>query len=217
MTANASSPPRVFLVEDDADVRESLRYLLSNTPQLSFVAAFDSAEAALEEFERGLKADVGLLDLGLPGMSGQRLIRKLKESHPAVDVVVLTIFDDRDIVFDALRAGASGYLLKDTPTPELIQGILQVTGGGSTMSPSIARRVIAQLWERPDPSATPLTPREIDVLRLLVKGATYDLIGQGLGVTTGTIQAHIKAIYRKLEVSTKAEAAAEAYRRGLIS
>lgn len=208
--------PKVLLVEDDRDVRESLRYLLAGSPLVELAAVFDAAEPALEAVQAGLRPDVGLFDLGLPGMTGQELIRKVKAIQPGLDIVVLTIFDDRENVFDALRAGASGYLLKDTPTDQLIEAILQISQGGSSMSPSIARRVIAQLWERPA-AASPLTPREVDVLRLLVKGATYDLIGQALGITTGTVQAHIKAIYRKLEVSTKAEAAAEAFRRGIVS
>jgi DNA-binding NarL/FixJ family response regulator len=211
-----TSKPRVLLVEDDRDVRESLRYLLTGSPRVELAAVFESAEPALEAIKGGLRPDVGLFDLGLPGMTGQELIRRVREIVPGLDIVVLTIFDDRENVFDALRAGASGYLLKDTPTDQLIEAIVQIADGGSSMTPSIARRVIAQLWERPS-AASPLTPREVDVLRLLVKGATYDLIGQGLGISTGTVQAHIKAIYRKLEVSTKAEAAAEAFRRGIVS
>jgi DNA-binding CsgD family transcriptional regulator len=126
---------------------------------------------------------------------------------------VLTSFDDNDRLFEALRAGATGYLLKDAAEREVVSSIREVVAGGAPMTPSIARRVVGELRRAP-PSADPLTRREREVLELLVKGATYEMIGKALGVATGTVQAHIKSIYRKLEVSTKSEATLEAVRAG---
>lgn len=209
-------PVRLFLVEDDAEVRENLSYLLRAWPGLEMAGAFPGAGPALRAIEGGLVAHVGLVDLGLPDMPGQELIRRLKQARPELNVIVLTIFDDHQNLFAALSAGATGYLLKDTPPPELAAGIFEVVDGGAPMSPSIARQVVAALSNRPAPPPSPLTPRETEVLELLVKGATYAMIGEALGVATSTVQAHIKAIYRKLECSTKAEAAAEAYKRGII-
>lgn len=209
-------PVRLLLVEDDAEVRDNLRYLLHAWPGLEVMGAFPAAGLALAAVANGLASDAALVDLGLPDMPGQELIRRLKQARPELDVIVLTVFDDDRNLFAALSAGATGYLLKDTPPPELARGIFEVVDGGAPMSPSIARRVVAELSSRPSPPPSPLTPRETEVLELLVKGSTYAMIGAGLGIATSTVQAHIKAIYRKLECSTKAEAAAEAYKRGLM-
>jgi DNA-binding NarL/FixJ family response regulator len=130
-------------------------------------------------------------------------------------VLVVTVFGDSAHVFDAVRCGASGYLLKDASPAEMLAAIHDVLRGGSPMSPGIARRVVEEFRNMAG-QADPLSGRERDVLQLLVKGATYDMIGGALGLATGTIQSHIKNIYRKLEVCTKAEAAVEAVRRGIV-
>jgi DNA-binding NarL/FixJ family response regulator len=210
---------RLFLVEDNVEIRDSLHYLLHAWPGIEVVGAFAAALPALEAVAAGLTADVALVDLGLPDLDGVTLIRRLRTAQPALDVLVLTIFDDKATLFSALRAGATGYLLKDTPPQELADGIFQVVGGGSPMSPSIARQVVADLQRSEytaSPGDNPLTAREGEVLELLAKGATYEQIGKALGVATSTVQAHIRNIYRKLEVCTKAEATAEAYKRRII-
>lgn len=211
-----SNAVRVLLVEDDPLVAEDLAALLVNRADLSLVAAFPSGELTLDAIHRGLEADVALVDLGLPGMRGRDLIRQLKALRAGLEIVVLTVFDDDDNLYGALRAGASGYLLKDASCHDLAEAVLQVHRGGAPMSPSIARRVLLEFREPPSSSHAALTARERDVLELLTKGASYPLIGEALSISTNTVQSHIRSIYRKLEVCTKAEATAEAYKRGWI-
>lgn len=208
---------RLMLVEDDAELRESLRDFLGTWPRLKVVAAYDSAKPALDAVRGGLPLDVALVDLEMPGMTGDVLIQNLKDVRSDLDVIVLTAHEDHEHLFSALRAGAGGYLLKNGPPPQIVDGILQVVNGGAPMSPSIARRVVLEMRRlRPSPGPNPLTPRELEVLELLTKGATYELIAKALNIAVSTVQAHIKSIYRKLEVCTKAEATAEAYRRGWV-
>jgi DNA-binding NarL/FixJ family response regulator len=207
---------RLMLVEDDAELRASLSDFLSTVPRLKVVAAHAAAKPALDAVKGGLQLDVALVDLVLPGMAGDALIRLLKEARPDVEVIVLSAHEDADHLFSALSAGAGGYLLKHSAPAHIIEGIFQVVDGGAPMSPSIARRVVAAMHERPAPQPSPLTPRELEVLELLTKGATYELIAKALEIAVSTVQAHIKSIYRKLEVCTKAEATAEAYKRGWV-
>lgn len=211
-----SNAVRVLLVEDDPFMATDLAALLRDRDGLSLVASFPSGELALGAVRHGLEADVALVDLGLPGMRGRELIRQLKMLHARMEILVLTVFDDDDNLYSALRAGASGYLLKDASYRDLAEAILQVHRGGAPMSPSIARRVLLEFREPPSSSPTSLTTRERDVLELLTKGASYPLIGEALSISTNTVQSHIRSIYRKLEVCTKAEATAEAYKRGLL-
>lgn len=211
-----SNVVRVLLVEDDPLVATDFATLLTSHADLSLVAAFPSAELTLAAVHRGLEADVALVDLGLPGMRGQDLIRQLKALRARLEIVVLTVFDDDDNLYGALRAGASGYLLKDASSRDLAESVLQVHRGGAPMSPSIARRVLLEFREPPSSSPASLTARERDVLELLTKGASYPLIGEALSISTNTVQTHIRSIYRKLEVCTKAEATAEAYKRGWL-
>lgn len=207
---------RVILVEDDPVLSQEISRAFASRSELTIVASFGAAEPALAAIEAGLGADVALVDLRLPRMCGQDLIRELRAMRAALEVVVLTIFEDDESLYGALRAGASGYLLKDAPHAELADALLQVHRGGAPMSPSIARRVLLEFREPVRAPALALTPREHDVLVLLTKGASYPLIGRTLSIATSTVQTHIRAIYRKLEVSTKAEATAEAYRRGIV-
>lgn len=219
MAERAVSPGaaiRVLLVDDHTPVREALSALLTGCDGVDLVGAFGSAEALVEALEAGVRADVVLVDLDLPRASGQWLIAHVRRTAPELEPVVLTSFDDGEHLFSALRAGAAGYLLKDTPPDELVRGLEQVVAGGAPMSPSIARRVLQEFTASPDAHAESLTPREVDVVQLLVRGATYRRIGDALGIATGTVQSHIKAIYRKLDVTTKAGAALEAHRRGLL-
>jgi DNA-binding NarL/FixJ family response regulator len=208
---------RVLVVEDDALAREALTQLVRSHGDLAHAGSFGTAEAALAAVQGGLRANVALLDLGLPRMSGQTLIPQLRALLPDLEIVVLTIFEDDDALYGALRAGASGYLLKDASESEVAEAISQVHRGGAPMSPSIARRVLSEFRVRThEPVPPAVTPREHEVLELLVKGASYPLIAKALGISLSTVQTHIRAIYAKLEVCTKAEATAEAFKRGLV-
>lgn len=210
------APVRLLVVEDDERVRADLVELVGQRSELQLAGAFRAAEPALAAVAAGLTADVALVDLGLPRMSGQELIRRLKIDRPSLEIVVLTVFSDDDSLYGALRAGASGYLLKGASPSDLADAVLQVHGGGAPMSPSVARRVLREFRDMETVSENPLTARETDVLRLLARGASYPEIGEMLDISLSTVQFHIRAIYRKLEVGTKAEATAEAIRRGVI-
>lgn len=216
MVPTNAAPVTVFVVEDDEEVRRDLARVVEARPELALAAAFDAAEPALEAVLAGLAADVALVDLGLPRMQGQDLIRRLKAARPSLEIIVVTVFEDDDNLYGAVRAGASGYLLKDTTEADLVRAVLDAHRGGAPMTPSIARRILVDLREpAPDPGVS-LSAREVEVLQLLTKGASYPEIGKMLAITLSTVQSHIRAIYRKLEVCTKAEATAEAYRRRMI-
>lgn len=212
---------RVLLVEDQGWLLEDLSRLLGGGDgSLEVAAACESGEAALDAMERGATFDLALVDLGLPGISGVELIRSIRRLRPDAVSVAFTIFDDNATVFDALRAGARGYLLKSTPPSGLRPALLEAAEGGAPMTPSIARRVVELVAKSPDRHAESvpapsLTARERDVLSLLAKGHTYQDAATALDIRLTTVQTHVKSIYSKLEVASKAEAVAVALRLGL--
>jgi DNA-binding NarL/FixJ family response regulator len=161
---------------------------------------------------------VVLVDIGLPGMSGIDGVRLLRARHPELAAVMLTVYDDDDRIFEAMCAGASGYLLKKTPPGKLLESIADVASGGAPMSPEIARRVIQLFRELRPPSRADyqLTPHEERLLRLLVDGHNYKTAATELGVTVNTISFHLRRIYEKLQVHSKSEAVAKALRHGLV-
>jgi len=210
------TPRRVLLIEDDARLRSQLAAALRRRDTLQIVGEAAAAEPALALLRKGLEVDVALVDLGLPGMSGHELIATVKVFWPRVELLVLTGFADEDSIYEALRAGATGYLLKDAGPAAIGSAIDEVCAGGAPMSPGIARRVLASFYAHRDGSQADLTLRERQVLDLLIRGASYALIGQALEISTNTVQSHIRSIYRKLEVSTKSEATLVAIRRGYV-
>jgi DNA-binding NarL/FixJ family response regulator len=210
------TPRRVVLVEDDPWLRSRLAAVLRRQPGVQVVGDVGAAEPALTLLRAGLKVDVALVDLQLPGMSGQELIATVKASWPRIELLVLTGFADEESMYEALRAGATGYLLKDAGPAVIAAAIDEVCSGGAPMSPEIARRVLAGFHARREGPQANLTDRERQVLDLLIRGASYVQIGEGLGISTNTVQSHIKSIYRKLEVSTKSEATLAAIRRGYV-
>jgi DNA-binding NarL/FixJ family response regulator len=207
---------RVLLVEDDARLRSRVAAVLRMRPHLRVVGEAAAAEEALELLRQGLEVDVALVDLRLPGMSGQQLISTVKATWPNVELVVLSGFADDDSIYETLRAGATGYLLKDAGPDEITSAIDEVCAGGAPMSPGIARRVLAGFHAQREGLEPDLTLRERQVLDLLTRGASYPQIGQGLGISINTVQTHIRSIYRKLQVSTKSEATLVAIRRGYV-
>jgi DNA-binding NarL/FixJ family response regulator len=180
------------------------------------VGEVGTAEKALALLAGGVDVDVALVDLRLPGMSGHELISIAKAQWPRVELVVLTGFADNQSIYEALRAGATGYLLKDAGPDEVASAIDEVCDGGAPMSPAIARRVLAGFHAHREGPEPDLTDREREVLDLLTRGASYPQIGLGLGISTNTVQSHIRSIYRKLQVSTKSEATLVAIRRGYL-
>jgi DNA-binding NarL/FixJ family response regulator len=206
----------VLLVEDDARLRSRLAAVLRRRSHLRIVGEADSAESALVLLRQSVQVDVALVDLGLPGMSGQELISIAKIAWPRLELLALTGFGDDDSIYEVLRAGATGYLLKDAGPAEIAAAIDEVCDGGAPMSPGIARRVLSGFHGRREDPESDLTQRERQVLDLLTRGASYPLIGQALGIATSTVQYHIRSIYRKLQVSTKSEATLVATRRGYV-
>ena len=208
---------RVAIIEDQREIREGLRELIDGAEDLRCSAAFGSVEEVMPRMGSDL-ADVVLVDIGLPGKSGIEGIRLLKERNPELVLVVLTVFDDDRRIFEAICAGASGYMLKKMPAPRLLQGIRDAAVGGAPMSPEIAARVIA-LFRQTRPAAPEdhdLTPHEVRVLKLLVDGHNYKTAAVELSVSVNTISFHMRRIYDKLHVHTKSEAVAKALRDQII-
>jgi DNA-binding NarL/FixJ family response regulator len=208
--------PTVLLVEDDPRVAEAIALMLTLDGRHNLVGSVTTVAAALA-MAREKRPDLVLLDLGLPDGSGIDVLRALHAEPRAPLFVVLTVFEDDEHLFGALRAGAVGYLLKADVVVRLLGALDEVAAGGSPMSPGIARRVLGAFAEPPraDPPAL-LTAREREVIELLVLGATYDEIGRGLEISTNTVRTHIRAIYEKLEVCSRTEATREAIRRGIV-
>jgi DNA-binding NarL/FixJ family response regulator len=208
---------RVAIVEDRIEVRESLKALVGGTADFEVTGAYGSMELALAGIEQTLP-DAVVVDLGLPGMSGVEGIHRLRERYPKLAMLVLTVFDDDRRIFEAICAGAGGYLLKNAPLPKLLEGIREVVDGGAPMSPSIARRVMELFREfRPPESAGHrLTPHEVRVLRFMAEGHNAATAARELSVSTNTVSFHLKNIYVKLQVHSKAEAVAKALRRGFL-
>ena len=208
---------RVAIVEDRREIREGLSTIINGTPGFRCTGSYRSMEDAFEHIA-GDVPDIVLNDIGLPGMSGIDGIRILKERHPGLLVLMLTIYDDDERIFNALCAGASGYLLKNTQPARLLEALREAVAGGAPMSPGVARRVIALFREfrPPDSTKCELTPHEVRLLRLFVEGHNYKTAAAELGVTVHTISFHLRSIYEKLQVHSKSEAVAQALRRRLV-
>ncbi len=217
LTASAGSPISVALVEDIREVREGLAALINGTRGFKCVGSYYSMEAALAGI--GNQApDVILTDIGLPGMSGIRGAEILRERFPEVPILALTVYDNDDQVFDALCAGASGYLLKNTAPARLLESIREAFDGGAPMSPEVARRVIRLFREfrPPETASYHLTPQETELLKLLIEGHYKKTAARAMGISTNTVSFHLKNIYSKLQVHSKTEAVAKALRERLI-
>ena len=217
IVAADSAPVTVVIVEDHREFRESLAFMVNATEGYRCTGHFRTMEEAIEKMAANVP-DVVLSDIGLPGMSGIEGVRILKERYPKLLVLMLTVYDDDDRIFDALCAGASGYLLKKTPPARLLDSLKEAVGGGAPMSPEVARRVIALFRDvrPPDRVDYDLTPHETRLLKLLVEGHNYKTAAAALGVTTATISFHLQRIYEKLQVHSKSEAVAKALRNRLV-
>jgi len=206
-------PTAIAIVEDDSGTREKLTALLNQTPSLRCVAAYASGEEALQKIQADRPA-VALVDINLSGMNGIMCVAGMKARLPELSVLMLTRHDDADLVFDALRAGASGYLLKKMIATELIPAIEQVQAGGAPMSMQIARKVVGFFNQAKAPSELEkLSKREQEVLALLAKGYMYKEIGDLLGISLETVRMNLKHIYQKLHVHSRTEATAKYFGR----
>ncbi|HQU82686.1 MAG TPA: response regulator transcription factor [Pyrinomonadaceae bacterium] len=207
----------VIIVEDQRDLREGLQTLINFTPGFKCMGAFRSMEEAIPRVRHNVP-DIVLSDIGLPGMSGIEGIRILKEKYADLTILVLTVYDDNEKIFDALCAGASGYLLKQTEPAELLKSVREAVGGGAPMSPEVAAKVIKLFREvrPPERADYDLTPHELRLLRLLVEGYNYVTAAEALKISYNTIKFHVRNIYSKLQVHSKSEAVAIALRDRLI-
>lgn len=210
-------PIRVALIEDKRLLREGLGAILGRSAGLTCVGTYPSLEDALPALEEA-PCDVLLLDIGLPGMSGVDGVRVVKERFPAVAVLMLTVYDDEDKVFEALRRGADGYLLKKTPPEKIVEAVRQARDGGAPLSPEVARRMVEHFQSLPAAprAASPLTPQETTLLRRLAEGHSYKAAADALGVSINTVRDHVRSIYEKLHVHSKSEAVGKALRSRLI-
>ncbi|HWD00688.1 MAG TPA: response regulator transcription factor [Candidatus Sulfopaludibacter sp.] len=219
MMDNLNTPGRirVGIVEDQRRTREGLRALIDGSEGFTCLGAWASMEEAIAA-SPSMVVDVMLCDLGLPGMSGIEGIAVLRKRRPETALVVLTVYEDNDRVFRALCAGASGYLLKNTPPAKLLDSLREAVNGGSPMSPEIARLVVElfRKFHPPEKANYNLTPQELTLLKLLVEGHSYKTAAVEMNVSINTVAFHIQNIYGKLQVHSKSEAVARALNENLL-
>ena len=228
--STAAAPIRVFVVEDQTKILKNQLKLLEGHPELTIIGTALSGETGLEEVRR-LKPDVLLLDLGLPRMSGIDVTKAVKAEFPSIEILIFTIFDEEDKVLEAVKAGASGYLLKGTPADKMVEAIKEVHAGGTVIQPNLARRLLKHFRVGEPPSSTPgpatnqreepegkkLSARETEILQLIAKGVSNSEAATMLTLSKATIRTHLEHIYRKLEVTNRVEAVTEGIRKGIVS
>ncbi len=204
---------KVAIVEDEEDIRSSLEVLLSEHEEIYITGSYGSGEAALAGLEEELP-DVLMCDINLPGISGIEVIARVKQHHPGMQCMVLSSYDDADYIFKALRAGATGYILKNTPTEHLIISIKDIYNGGSPMTSQIARKVVTAFSSMNQAVyCEQLSRRENEILDLLAKGFRYKEIASQFFISPDTVKTHIRNIYEKLQVNSRAEALRKAGHR----
>lgn len=207
----------VAIYEDNAELRESLTYLIKGSNNLKFVGAYPDCRNIIENCTQ-TKPDVILMDIEMPFISGIQATEIVKEKFPDINILILTIFDERDKIFDALKAGATGYLLKKSSAIKIIESITELANGGSPMSSEIARKVL-EFFTSPSnkiDNKYKLTERELDVVERIVAGDSYKMIADKCFISIGTVRSHINSIYKKLAVNSKSEVAIKAIKERLI-
>ncbi len=206
---------KLAIVEDDPLLRDNLKVLLGGEPGITVDGVYANGDDALKAMRKSLP-EVVLCDLGLPGMSGIEFIQKIKAEAPKVEIMAHTVFDDRENVFSALKAGASGYLLKGCSPREIIEAIYELYKGGSPMSPKIARKVIHEFQDVDAAEQYILSQREKNILKCIELGMTYKEIGADQNISSHTVHSHIKRIYEKLHAKDRTEALVNARKGGFI-
>ena len=206
---------KVAIVEDDKRLLETYELLIGGEPTIDVVGTFTHGETALENLEQ-IKPDVMLVDIDLPGMSGIELTETVKKQSPNIEIIVHTVFEDRDTVFQALKAGAGGYIHKGASPRELIGAIHGLYDGGAPMSPKIARMIIEEFQEKKHQDIYLLTPREKTILKQMESGRSYKQISNTLEISVHTVHSHIKNIYEKLHATTRKELFCNARKTGVL-
>jgi DNA-binding NarL/FixJ family response regulator len=217
MAKQLGEPIDVAIIEDKRPIREGLGLLIDATAGYRCAGLYESVEAGLRGLARA-RADVLLLDIHLPGMPGSEGVHLLREEYPALQVLMLTVYDEEEKIFESICNGACGYLLKKTPPAKLLEAVGDAYHGGSPMSPEVARKVV-QLFQKigpPDRAVYNLTPSETRLLGLLADGYSYQGAADRLSLSINTIRDHIRNIYEKLHVHSKAEAVRKAVKAGIV-
>lgn len=201
---------KLAIVEDNAALRQSLEQLFNRTSNMKCVASLNNLLNVVSEFQKS-QPDIVLMDIGLPAINGIEGVRTVKANFENIQVIMFTVFEDDEKIFEAIRSGASGYLLKKTPPEEILEAIKELHDGGAPMSPSIARKVIQAFQLKPSPVLEDhqLTSREKEILYALVDGLSYKKIAEKYFVSIHTVRSHISSIYEKLHVNSKAQAVAK--------
>jgi DNA-binding NarL/FixJ family response regulator len=199
-------PVKVAIVDDDEGIRSSLAALIRKAAALDLAGDYPDAETAIKEIPKNIP-DVVLMDINLPGAKGVECVRQLKSALPKVQFLMLTVYEDSDSLFNSLKAGASGYLLKRTAANRLVEAIHDVHAGGSPMTPQLARRVV-QYFSRPDSNSAvaKLTPGEREFLEQLARGYAYKEIAERMDISIDTVRSYVRTVYEKLHVHSRTEA-----------
>jgi DNA-binding NarL/FixJ family response regulator len=203
---------RVLIVEDDQEIRNSFSLIVNSSQKFMVINAYNNCESAIDNLQRD-KPEIILMDIELPGMNGIQGTKLIKEKSPHSDIIMVTVYEDSELVFEALKAGASGYITKSANYMELLTALEEIVKGGAPMSSRIARMVIDNFHVNPN---SPLTRRETEILQLIAEGKTYTQISEELFISKETAKTHIKNIYSKLQVNSKSEAIAKANLEKLI-
>ena len=209
-------PVRIAIFEDNKQFRESLEFIILSLPQFELCGSFPDATKLLSKIEQ-TKPDVVLMDINMPKINGIDAVKEIKANHPGIQVCMQTVFEDDDKVFASLCAGASGYILKNTPSDRVCQAILEVADGGAFFASSIAKKVLANFQQLSGHSEfIQLSEREKEVLKHLVDGLSYKMIADKCFISYDTVHSHIRKIYEKLHVNSKSEAVSKALRNRLV-
>jgi DNA-binding NarL/FixJ family response regulator len=202
----------IALIEDDIELKELLEKYLNFQTDFNVVLSTISAEEFFENYKQIEQIDIVIMDIGLPGISGIEALPKIKQNLPKTEIIMLTVHDDSDKVFQSLRRGASGYLLKNTPLDKIKESIELIFAGGSPMSPNIARRIVEYFNPKQNLGQKELSTREKEIVVALVDGLSYKLVADRLNISIDTVRQHIRSIYRKLNVNSKAEVISKSYK-----
>ncbi len=208
---------RIIVFDDNLERRESLRYLIEMQDDMEFVGAFENAENAVQDVKSS-NPDLILLDVEMPGVNGVDAVKLIKKAHPKVIILMQTVFEDEDIVFEAIENGASGYLLKKTPPEKIVESIHDAIAGGAPMTPTIAMKVLKyfQSHAKSERHDYDLTAREKEILASLVDGNSYKMVASELNISYNTVNTHVRHVYEKLHVHSLGEAVAKALKENLL-
>lgn len=207
---------KIAIIDDDQEIRDGLWWMLNQTEGFICTGKYENCSNAMKDLDKN-PTDVLLMDIGLPGMTGIECVKAIKNEYPKIEILMLTIYNDDEKIFQSIKAGAIGYILKKTPTEKIISSIKEASQGGAPMSPEVARRVLGYFKENPlSKISSKLSEREIEILESLMEGLSYKAIGEKLFLSVHTVRFHLHNIYEKLHVKSRAEAVSLAIKNKLL-